>query len=55
LNQYTSFKTYIYRIAKNKAFDIVRRKKREEKLAKILSLNFFQRQDDPEELIIKGE
>ena len=52
----SSFKTYLYRMAKNKAVDVIRKKKREERLIRLISLNIFRNQEDPEDhVILKDE
>ena len=52
----SSFKTYLYRMAKNKAVDIIRKKKRDERLIRLISLNIFKRQEDPaDQVILKDE
>ena len=52
----SSFKTYIYRMARNKAVNLIRKRKIEEKLVRLLSFKLFKKKDDPEEqVILKGE
>jgi len=52
----TSKKLKMLNRAKNKAVDVIRKKKREERLIRLISLNIFRNQEDPaDHVILKDE